>query len=124
VATSFHSALFLENVLTPNAAPQYRFLPVSSPFPKASGTEQMLSDTGMKGEKVQFPSTAALSVYLGHDGLMDFTIESRFQGERKSQRETIVLACASKLFFANGLKSTGGSHFCGQPDRWYQSRTR
>jgi hypothetical protein len=59
---------------------------------------------------VQFPSTAALSVYVGHDGLMDFAIESRFQGERQSQRETIVLACASKLFFfANGLKSTEGA---------------
>jgi hypothetical protein len=41
---------------------------------------------------------------------MDFTIESRFQGERQSQRETIVLACASNLFFfANGLKSTEGA---------------
>jgi hypothetical protein len=35
---SFHSLLFLKNVRTPNAAPQYKFRPASSPFASAAGT--------------------------------------------------------------------------------------
>ena len=63
--------------------------------------------------KKDFPATAALSVYVGHDGLMDFAIENRFQGDAKAHREAIILACASKMFFASGLKTTGA-----QPLLW------
>jgi hypothetical protein len=63
--------------------------------------------------KRDFPAAAELSVYVGHDGLMDFAIESRFQGDGNKHREAIILACASKMFFANGLKSTGA-----QPLLW------
>jgi hypothetical protein len=59
------------------------------------------------------PATAALSVYVGHDGLMDFAIESRFQGDGKAHRDAIILACASRMFFASGLKTTGA-----QPLLW------
>ena len=62
---------------------------------------------GSASAKKDFPATAALSVYVGHDGLMDFATESRFQGYAKAHREAIMLACASKMFFADGLKSTG-----------------
>jgi len=44
---------------------------------------------------------------------MDFAIESRFQGDSKAHREAIMLAFASKVFFARGLKSTGA-----QPLLW------
>ena len=63
--------------------------------------------------KKNAPVAAALSVYVAHDGLMDFTVESRFQGDGDPHREAIVLACASKMFFANVLKSTGA-----QPLLW------
>jgi hypothetical protein len=70
-----------------------------------SGIEKLpaaMEDNGL----TNFPSTATLSVYVGHDGLMDFAIEDRFRGAGKTQREVIVLACANKQFFAEGLKST------------------
>jgi hypothetical protein len=53
------------------------------------------------------PTTAALSVYVGHEGLMDFAIDRRFQGDGKAHRDAIIWACASKMFFASGLKTTG-----------------
>src|SRR5215472_6649239 len=38
---SFHSALFLKNVRTPKAAPQYKLREGSLPFPNAGGTGMM-----------------------------------------------------------------------------------
>jgi hypothetical protein len=66
--------------------------------------ETKVPETGAEDAKEL--SKAALSVYVGHDGLMDYAIENRIEGDRKTGREAIVLACASKQFFANGLRST------------------
>lgn len=76
-------------------------------------TEEIPDGAHSADPKKNAPVAAALSVYVGHDGLMDFTIENRFQGNGNAHREAIVLACASKMFFANGLKSTGA-----QPLLW------
>jgi hypothetical protein len=76
-------------------------------------TEEMPPEARSASAKKNFPATAALSVYVGHDGLMDFAIENRFQGDAKVHREAIILACASKMFFASGLKTTGA-----QPLLW------
>ncbi|MGB7463092.1 MAG: hypothetical protein WBW14_09365 [Candidatus Acidiferrum sp.] len=76
-------------------------------------TEEMPPGARSASAKKDFPATAALSVYVGHDGLMDFAIENRFQGDAKAHREAIILACASKMFFASGLKTTGA-----QPLLW------
>ncbi|RRJ92727.1 hypothetical protein EG240_02305 [Paenimyroides tangerinum] len=40
-----------------------------------------------------------LIAYIGHDGLMDFEIESNFRNKDKKQRDVIILACFSKRFF-------------------------
>jgi hypothetical protein len=45
-------------------------------------------------------------VYVGHDGLMDFTLAKSFQGSGVGQRQVIVLACAGKSYFAFGLRPT------------------
>lgn len=50
---------------------------------------------------------ADLLVYVGHDGLMDFSPEKKFQGETSAKREVMVLACASKQYFGPGLRPTG-----------------
>lgn len=50
---------------------------------------------------------ASLLVYIGHDGLMDFRI-ARYPTTRNStHRDVIVLACASRQFFADGVKASG-----------------
>lgn len=76
-------------------------------------TEEMSPEARLASAKKDFPATTALSVYVGHDGLMDFAIENRFEGDAKAHREAIILACASKVFFASGLKTTGA-----QPLLW------
>lgn len=48
---------------------------------------------------------AKLLGYIGHDGLMDFTITNSFENTDGSQRDCIILACISKKYFAPHLKT-------------------
>jgi hypothetical protein len=45
--------------------------------------------------------------YIGHDGLMEFRIDDKLVAQDTQQRETIILACISKNYFAPYLKQTG-----------------
>ena len=53
--------------------------------------------------------SAALIAYVGHDGLMDFKLSSTPQQRDKRERQAIILACASKQYFSQPLKSTGAN---------------
>jgi hypothetical protein len=53
------------------------------------------------------PDSADLVVYAGHDGLMDFALAPDFSGRSKTGRQAIILACASKWFFGDLLRSSG-----------------
>ncbi|MBK8227427.1 MAG: hypothetical protein IPK70_09670 [Flavobacteriales bacterium] len=59
------------------------------------------------GTTLHAGGNAALVAYLGHDGLMDFSIEERFTSSGHSSREAIILACISKRYFAEHLRATG-----------------
>lgn len=62
------------------------------------------------GEKpIQFGGAANLVVYVGHDGLMDFSLNEKFIGDTIQKRQTIILACYSKNFFKPHLQSTGAA---------------
>jgi hypothetical protein len=50
---------------------------------------------------------ADLVAYVGHDGLMDFALDSYPQKADGRQRDAIMLACLSKRFFAEPLRKTG-----------------
>ncbi len=50
---------------------------------------------------------ADLVAYVGHDGLMDFSLDSYPQKTGDHQRDAIMLACVSKRFFAEPLRKTG-----------------
>jgi hypothetical protein len=52
---------------------------------------------------------AALVAYIGHDGLMDFQLPKYPQQKNGTHRDAIVLACASKQFFADAIR-TGGAY--------------
>jgi hypothetical protein len=52
---------------------------------------------------------ADLVVYVGHDAFMDFQIPPVAAGNSKNSRTAIILACASKSYFANYLKNTGAA---------------
>ena len=50
---------------------------------------------------------ADLVAYVGHDGLMDFRLDRYAYSADKKKRDAVVLACASKSYFADGLRWTG-----------------
>lgn len=47
---------------------------------------------------------AKLLAYIGHNGLMDFSLINNFQNVDSIQRDAIILACASKQYFTPYLK--------------------
>lgn len=49
---------------------------------------------------------AKLLAYIGHDGLMDFSLSDNFGNTDGRTRDAIMLACISKRYFANHLKAT------------------
>jgi hypothetical protein len=50
---------------------------------------------------------ANLVAYIGHDGLMDFQLSKLPTRKNDARREAIVLACASKQFFRDGVRASG-----------------
>jgi hypothetical protein len=50
---------------------------------------------------------AQLLAYIGHDGLMDFKLDSFPKQANKNKREAIILACMSKQYFTDIIKRTG-----------------
>ena len=68
--------------------------------------EKAIRIKGANGTEVEISLQPNLSVYVGHDGLMDFALEKMFQGEAAGEREAIVLACASKAYFGPNLRPT------------------
>jgi hypothetical protein len=50
---------------------------------------------------------ANLVAYIGHDGLMDFQLPRRPKKKDDTPRQAIILACASKAYFAAPLRASG-----------------
>jgi hypothetical protein len=48
-----------------------------------------------------------LVAYIGHDGLMDFQLPRIPVRKNDASREAIILACASKIYFAKPLRVSG-----------------
>lgn len=65
------------------------------------------------GTEIMAGGGAQLIAYVGHDGLMDFAMEKVFEPMGTTTRETIILACISKRFYAPHLRHTGA-----QPLLW------
>jgi hypothetical protein len=53
--------------------------------------------------------SSSLIVYVGHDGLMDFSLEEYPKGKGDKGRDAIILACASKQYFGKALSQTGAN---------------
>jgi hypothetical protein len=50
---------------------------------------------------------ADLIAYVGHDGLMDFSLSDYPQKADAGERDAVILACISKRYFAEPLRATG-----------------
>lgn len=62
-----------------------------------------LGDAGVLGAA----GASDLVAYVGHDGLMDFDLERSYDSADNQRREAVMLACASKAYFADPLRRTG-----------------
>lgn len=71
----------------------------------SADTESVLSHSGSL--KLPIRGGANLVAYIGHDGLMDFQLPKFPQKKNDIHRNAVVLACASKQFFAEPMRASG-----------------
>lgn len=66
-----------------------------------------LKDTlHINGATIGINGNGKLIAYIGHDGLMDFSLQERYQNTDNLKRDAIILACKSKKFFTPHLAAT------------------
>ncbi len=65
----------------------------------------------LKVGDVQFHTGGSADVvaYVGHNGLMDFKLQSHPKHRDNRQRRAIILACASKQYFSDALEDSGAT---------------
>jgi hypothetical protein len=61
------------------------------------------------GKTLYAGSSAPLVAYIGHNGLMDFKMDSLPTQLGSNKREAIILACISKSYFKKPLQTAGAS---------------
>ena len=83
------------------------FLEAAAGEPEANSRESANAATD-QSRAIALPGTADLVVYVGHEGLMDFSL-SEMPHKKKNTRasEAIVLACISKSYFSEPLRTAG-----------------
>ncbi len=75
--------------------------------------EKLILSVDGKEVEIYVGGSADLLAYIGHNGLMDFQLSSIPKKRDEEKREAIILACASKSYFTEPLRSTGA-----QPLLW------
>lgn len=72
--------------------------------------------SGKPGEKLQVGDaefhaggSADLVAYVGHNGLMDFKLDSHPKRRDDRERRAIILACASRQYFSLALQQSGAT---------------
>ncbi len=58
---------------------------------------------------LSFGGSSGLVGYCGHDGLMDFNLDSMPESKSSTKRQAIILACYSKSYFTPAIKKSGAS---------------
>ncbi|MBC7861375.1 MAG: hypothetical protein IAF38_00290 [Bacteroidia bacterium] len=58
---------------------------------------------------LQIGGNSKLVCYIGHDGLMNFELDSVAYHSDKITRRAIILACISRSYFKDGLRSAGAT---------------
>jgi hypothetical protein len=69
--------------------------------------ESLIVSADARKTELQLGGSANVIAYVGHDGLMDFQLSSRPKKRDDEERQAIILACASKSYFSDALRSTG-----------------
>lgn len=77
----------------------------------ASGNNQetLSIKTDSQNVTLNFGGSANLVVYIGHNGLMDFQLNTYPRKKNYDDRDAVILACASKAFFREPLRESGAN---------------
>jgi hypothetical protein len=76
-------------------------------FAAVSG--QKLENVKADDSTLQIAGSANLIAFVGHNGLMDFELTGEPEKKDEEKRDAIILACASRNYFAKHLKKTGAN---------------
>jgi hypothetical protein len=76
-------------------------------FDAAAGASPETIDAAASGERLTIRGGSSLVAYIGHDGLMDFKLPLIPKKKNETRRDAIILACASKQYFAEVLREGG-----------------
>lgn len=74
-------------------------------FSAGAGKEKKVVNVGQ--QQIGTNGNAQLIAYVGHDGLMDFSLESYSLRQDTLKRDAIMLACISKSYFKKGVQLAG-----------------
>lgn len=79
-------------------------------FSSASGnsTDTAIVMVNRKQQQLDLKK-ASLVCYVGHDGLMDFSLDSYPSKKGTDKKDVMILACASKSYFTSGIKAVGAN---------------
>ncbi|WP_448702446.1 hypothetical protein ACFGVR_08845 [Mucilaginibacter sp. AW1-3] len=109
--------MVLERLIFKNTAHNYYLVAdaYDGRYIKQSTEDLLYSCSGKLKDTIHVNATvigidgnANLLAYIGHDGLMDFTLANNFKTNDSVKRNCIVLACISKKYFGPYLKAANG----------------
>lgn len=75
----------------------------------SAATGEKLENVSAEAKTLQISGSADLIAFVGHNGLMDFDLEKPLQKNDDEKRDAVILACASRNYFARHLKKTGAN---------------
>ena len=76
-------------------------------FDAAAGASPEIIVALPSAHRITIRGGSNLVAYVGHDGLMDFRLPLIPRKQNEIRRDTIILACASKQYFAEALHGGG-----------------
>lgn len=82
--------------------------PCTEDFLLAANRQQVLSIT-YEGEILSFGGGANLLTYIGHDGLMEFSVSVPYKKPAQNDADVIILACYSKSYFSPEIQKAGAN---------------
>lgn len=72
----------------------------------AAATGNLLENVEINGTTLQIAGSADLIAFIGHNGLMDFKLDSVPKSKQTEEQDAIILACASRNYFSKHLRKT------------------
>lgn len=79
-------------------------------FNSASGNATDTVNVNHNGQQQLLDlQSASLVCYVGHDGLMDFNLDSYPAKKGTDKKDVIILACGSRIYFKEGIRAAGAN---------------